>query len=185
MPRKHGGSRTVPTVAESKPSNDLSTIRANHETRGSPRAVLQEFISIVGADLEVPTTLLRQVAQLVELRLDDIAPAPAHRPRRGRADDLFAWFAVNCDPLFCNLPRTRDKRYTEVAEMLGVGVTTVQRREKSFGRPRASDSIHLIYFGEAYAIRRGMEWNNQTIQQLLDWLNDGRRRRSADRKKAA
>jgi len=118
------------------------------------------FVQLVRDGTQPPRWLLERVAAILAERMDAVAPLPAHRPRKSREAKFLAWFAVECDPDFQNLPRTRDRRFHAIGQLLSCDPTKVQNDARAFARSRKGTDFLLVQtmLGERYAGLKGLQW---------------------------
>lgn len=148
---------------------DLSLIEPIYDSPAGRRAALERFVRRVDAGETIAPELLRFVADAIRDRIDVVAPQARHRQPRARGDKFLAWFAVECDPDFAALPRTRDGRFAAVGRLLHRDPTSVQRDAASFaGARRGTDSLLIHEHGERYAMAKGLAWP-EALRTLASW----------------
>lgn len=163
---------------------DLFAIEFIEDTPAGRRMALERFIRKVDAGEPPSPELLRFVAATIRDKLNEVAPRAKHRPARTRGDRFLAWFAVECDPDFASLPRTRDGRFAAVGELLHRDATSVQSDVREFKKKSRLTDFALVHLhGERYCKAKGMPWPD-ALPQLVAWFEAFDARPRAMRRKS-
>lgn len=130
---------------------------------------ISKFITKVKADEAVDKWTLQIVAGFL---------AGEYGKTRGRPNSEHqefklwsAWFAVNCDPQFNQLPLSNGGRHMEVATFLSVSENTIKRRARQYKKEmRGTDSLLPVLLSQRYLELKGMEVNESNLRTLSEWF---------------
>lgn len=137
------------------------------------RRTIERFVLRVNAGARIDDDLLREVAGILKERIEQVAPRAKKRPNIPPEKLFAAWFAVECDPDYRDLPRTRSGVYAEVGELLGLEPSKIEADANGFeSHPKGKMLTGRLTLGLApYAEAKGMKWP-EALPTFEQWLNE-------------